>query len=550
MFCTKCGLDAGDSKFCPRCGAPVTAGESQHMTDMPQEQSGGGTAAPQEPAANTYDGGTQNLEQEIAEEFIFTAAPGMAYVKQKKKWPKILAIAAVIVLLLGTGTYFAYPYISEAVSPKKQAAAALKNAAAGFEALISNAVSGTPATTPAAAKHQSKGTMKLESLKIAGKDYLSDLKVDTFYCDVQMDAAAGEFGGTAGLSAGSGAPVLSYLFYTDSTYLYFQLPELFEQNYRIDLSGEVGAPFGEYMEIMQAMYAGGNTQSLSQYAGVIEAAVKSCVKGFNTMVDNFEYKKTGTQELEADGLRVKAAAYEVTVTADSLSKGMNAAVDALYEDKELSTYMSMISALTGYSKDVIKNTLALSLNGMRDFTFTMYVKDHRIVGLDVDLSRFDKSMDGIIELRLPGDKSSEYVRLKLADDDMEMTVKYDGRGDNVIFAVELVPDQNVYPGDYLNLNLDMRVSGNRAQLNRSGFEGKMDGVDMELKLSVDSTTEPFSGMGLSASQFTGALDLERLTREQGEKLLSDLEENFSVLQSLLSDSLYEELLNDFHTLME
>ena len=92
MFCTKCGFNLTEgAKFCPKCGNSIkSAADNAQAAEQPQ--------ASQQ---------SQPTGQALQQEPVNSNKP-----PKKKIWPVVTAIVAVLVLLAGIGTYFAYPYIS------------------------------------------------------------------------------------------------------------------------------------------------------------------------------------------------------------------------------------------------------------------------------------------------------------------------------------------------------------------------------------------------------------------------------------------------------
>lgn len=551
MFCTKCGFDAGNAKFCPRCGTPVEMEPGAQMSQAgearPQEKTGVPSAGNEQPQRDTYygnDAGEQLHESGI--QGMQAPENGAKSAGRKKKWPKVLAVIAAVAVVLGIGLYFAFPLIAEAVSPKKQAVAALKNAGGSFESLVSNAFSASSSGSSVSTKQQMKGAYKLENMEIDGENYLSNFKVDTVNYDIQLDSVNSLYSGTITLSSGSAAPVLSIKFYNDGSDVYFQIPELLTESFKVTVNLAGAGQAGNYYNVLSTLASGMDSASLEQYSAVIEAVVKDCVKGFNTMVDHCVYKKNGKQTLEADGLSAKTTSYDVTLTAKALSKGLNAAVDAMYDDKELSTYMTMISTFTGYSKDKIKAGIDTALAGMQDITFTMYVKDERIAALEMELAQFDNSTDGKISFKFLGEKVSDYFLMEVTESENSAVIKYDGTKNNKIVSCEM-KQKSAYQNEYFRLYLDMETSGKELVMNECSLKAELDDARMDFKISGKGAISDFSKMTLSPSDFANALNMEYLTTQQEEELYLELAENIEVFEKLFSDSFINSLTDRYST---
>lgn len=548
MFCTKCGFNAGNAKFCPKCGALMEtesgaemaqAGETQRQADAGIQPEGTG-----QPRRDTYDGnGIYEPQPAFDMQGMQEPDNGKKVMNRKKKWPKVLAVVAAVAVVLGIGLYFAFPLIAEAISPKKQAVAALKNASGSFESFVSNAVSASSSGASVSTKQQMKGAFKLENFGIDGENYLSNFKVDTVNYDVQLDSLNRLYGGTISLSSGNAAPVLSMKFYNDGPDVYFQIPELLTESFKVSIDTAAGGQMGSYYSLLSVFASATDSVSLEQYTAVIEAVVKDCVKGFNTMVDHCVYKKNGKQTLEADGLSVKTTSYDVTLTAEALSKGLNSAVDAMFDDKELSSYMTMLTAFAGYSKDKIKAGIDAAFAELPDVTFTLYVNDERIAAFEMGLSQFGESTDDKIMFQFLGEKLSDYFRMEVTADEMAVTLKYDGRNNNQIMSFDVKPQQGHYSNEYLSVYAVMALSDKEIVINEFSIKGKLEGTELDYKVSAKGAISDFSKMNLSASDFAGALNMDYLTAQQEEALYLEMAENVEVIQKLFTDSFINSLVN-------
>lgn len=565
MICSKCGFNANNAKFCPKCGAMMeapAAGQPQDAVQnaqQPQMEFGQNLQQPQtEFGQNTQQG--MQFGQNVQPQYAQSNMPNNG-LKKKKKWPKVAAIVAAVAVILGVGLFFAWPYVSQMFSPKKEAVAALKNASSSFESAVTNAVSGESMGVSIPAKQQSKGSYKLENLKIGTEDYLSYLKVDTVQYDYQVDTANHEMSGTIGLSKGNAAPVISMKFYTDGSTLYFQIPQMFTESFKVSIDsylntdlGELGEVSGledlgdiddywDFYETLSSLSSNMNAETLSQYSGVIEALAKNFVQGFNVTVDNCEYKKLENTTLESDDLSVKVTAYKVVLTEEALKKGMLETIDAIYSDSTLSVYASMLTSFSGYSKEKVKSSIEDSLDGMQDISFVLYVKDQKIAGMKFDLSTIDSSEDGTISLLFLGEKAFDYMVCEIADDDISVKLKYDGRNTNKKMSMDIVPDQRVYKGEYLNLYIDVESDGKMTTIHSCGVKGQLDDAEVDVKCSAQGTVSEFSKMDLAVSNFRNPIDIDKITEKQQEDIALELANNMAVFKQILSDALYNSLFS-------
>ena len=113
MFCTNCGHEVGNAKFCPACGEPVES----------EQQESENAAAPVEGTMIlNRNEQPQNAGQSVPEPSVM---PAPAALKKKKKKNKAVPVIVCLCLLLalGGGGYLAYKYYT---SPMKQFALQLE----------------------------------------------------------------------------------------------------------------------------------------------------------------------------------------------------------------------------------------------------------------------------------------------------------------------------------------------------------------------------------------------------------------------------------------
>lgn len=567
MFCTKCGYNAGDAKFCPKCGNSLVTNQNQQVTDQSaQEQTmnaSQGTVPEQTIDAQQQ---TQSGFEQANNNQQYSSQPygGQSYAsqpyggqtgmpqetpKKRSKLPKIVGLVAAIGIILGVVGFFAYPYIQEMFSPKKQAVAALKEAGSDFESFMTESVN-SMTTTSVSTKNQLKGSFELDSALVEGVDYLSYLKVDTVNYNFQMDALTGTASGMIGVSNGTGNDLLSIQFYTDEEYIYFKIPELFAESFRISISdldmGSTGyaiSPIGSASSALSYF----DPSSLAQYTDVIEAAIKDIMIGFDTMIDNCTYKKSESSTYESENGDIKVSIYEVSLTEKALTEGMNAAIDALYDDAAISSYMALLGTMMGGSKDTLKASVQTAFAGMEATPFTMYVNnDDKIVKLIFNISDFDKTVDGQLSVEFIGkDNLTDYVVFQ-ADIDGN-TIKYvvSNTSDNKIsFNLEVTPDQTFNSGEFLSVGAQITISEGNSKIDSLYLKGNIDGSQLDISMSGEMTTDTFSSMSLTEGSFYGYIDPTYLTEEEETELATELVNGLEVFRSILSDELYEVLFGD------
>lgn len=514
MFCTKCGFDAQDAKFCPRCG--------NRITDETQQQNFG-TGGENTPPQGGFGMPGYNASQ---------ASMPYGVPKKKKRWPLITALAVIIAAVLGVGVYFAYPYVRELISPERQAIEALKSVgyelADAVEDVMDNSSEGV------ALNQQSMGIISFDSFSADGEDFLSYVKVDTLQYDVQTNIETGEMSGTIGLANGSSDAVMTLNFYTYDDTMYFNIPELFSENFRVDLSDIVDSDlygiYG-YNNIFGYLFSGSGSYDISAYSDVVNAAVKDILSGYYRAVEEFEYKKLESTTLEADGLKSRVSVYRVTVTGEAVLSGFNKAIDALFDDSQVSVYLNMLSAYGSVSRESLKAAAASELAGMQDAEFTLYTRSGgRMAGIDVDLDEVTR-----LSMRFLGDDLSEHMNFSISDGDDSMAVSYKESGNDS----EIRFNFSLENGDFIDTYICYQSEENSVTMKDCDINMDFDGTTFELGLTGTVFAQEFSKMKFSATSFNGALNPERLTTQQQTALVNEFAENGSVLKNVVSDELYK-----------
>lgn len=566
MFCTKCGFDAQDAKFCPRCGSPITDGTEPQMNAQPQAatpQAGNNAqpqgapyqaennAQPQAAASETENSvppqagnnvppqggfaqgaptGGQNFGMpgyNGAQGTVFYAAP-----KKKKRWPLITALVIVIVAVLGVGTYFAYPYVKEIISPRRQAVEALKSIGAEFAEAVDDVMDNSSDGVPV--KQQAVGALSFDSFSADGEDFLSYVKVDTLQYDIQADAETGEVGGTIGLSSGNSDAVITLNFYMDGRDMYFNVPQLFSENFRVDLSDISGGDLDDiysYYNLFGYYMQGNGSLDISAYSDVVNAAVNDVLSGYYKAVDEFEYKKLESTTLESDGLSAKVSSYRVTVTGDALISGVNEAIDSLFDDSQVSPYLGMLSAYGYASRESLKQSAANELADMQDFSFILYTRSGgRMAGLDVDLED-----DVKLSVRSLADDLSEHVNISVSDVSDSVSVSFKEAGNETQMKFNMA----VSGGDFFDIYISCQSDENTVTIKDFDINMDIDGTEFSLEVAGLSSAKEFSSMKFSPSYFKGALNPEMLTSSQQTALVNEFAQNGSILKKVVSDELYK-----------
>ncbi len=554
MICNQCGYEAGDAKFCPRCGCNLMENRTSEQTQQAQStqfaqsaqfgQFGQPTESTQfaqfgQPTEYAqYGQPTEQAQFGQPAQFAQFGQPGM---KKKKKWPKVLGIIAALAVVLGVGIFFAYPYLSNIFSPKKQAVTALKNAGNDFEQAVAGAFDRASNTASLPNKQEWKGSVRLDHVMYDQENLMDMLNVDTLQYDCQFDVGENKLSGVLGLAAKEASPVLTIQFYMDDSALYFKVPELLEESFKVPLNTlDIG---GLDAGSISDMMSGGSTQILSQYSEALEALVEDLMQGFDVLIEKCTYNKLSNKELQSGDKRINASAYRVMITRDAVAGGIGEAIDAVFSDSRLSLYVGMLSSAVNVSKETIKKDIEDSLKNMRDIPFMLYVKNSRIVGIEIEFSDIDPDMSGSLTAKFLGKTASEFVELEIYSDEMKAVFTYDATSGSQVFDVSLEPVGTGSSGQFIKMHSSMREEGSGIVIDEFSLTASVDDVYVDAGCSASASVSEFSTQSLAASDFKNAIDITRnMTQRQQQSLYLELADNISVLKKIFSDKLYSQLL--------
>ena len=600
MFCSKCGYDAQNAKFCPKCGNPIKITQPQQETVTPQQsvqpqgtvqsqQTGAQSqqfgAQPQQFGTQPQQTGTQpqqfgaqpqqfgtQPQQTGAQPQQFGTQPqqfgtqpqmGMPQPqsqpempkakKKKKKWPIVLVCVLAGIILLGVAGYFAYPYIDEMLHPKKQAITALKNAGADFESCINDSIDKFT-TTGISDKQEMKGSFKIGSANIDGSNYLSYLKVDTVNYDIQTSLSSNEISGTVSLASGSSKPVVQATFYTDNSYLYFNIPEISSTSFRVSLSYLGVSTYGSSVYRAGSSVSGLgslNSSTVSLYADVFKAVVSDIMGAFDNIVDSCEYNKVESTTYKSDNGDIKVNVFEVTVNQKALEAGIDSAIDNIYGDSKLTSYLSLLS-IYGMNKDTLKSEAKKEISGMQPVKFKIYVnKDNKIVKATVDASEFGEDSGEVSASFIGKDNLYDYVVFEIKDVEnasAKFVVKKDS--DDVSFSMDITPDQTQYKGEYISAGIDMSVSGTNVTIKNVYVKGKADKDTIDVSGSGQYALSNFSSMTYGKTYFGNTIEInDKFLSTPGINVVEYYNNINKIAQQLLSDSLYNQYFKSLNSQM-
>jgi hypothetical protein len=343
----------------------------------------------------------------------------MKFTKKTKGWSVILA--AFLLVVFGAGTAFAYPYIETAVSPKTQVLMSLKTIETDCQEQmeenfdILNALL-TDKTTFSGAVSQAE---------FDSYDLIQYYGYDGENISVQTDA--GER--TADINVNS----------TDRKITFEELLK--------KCGGQ------DYQKFLDAV----DNDTMLEYMDMLKKAANHSDAFFSTVLDKSLYEKNGKETLDIDGSQIFTTMYTVTITKEALLSGVEAFLDAVYDDTELSAYMTMFATFTGESKNSLNEKVQ---ELFADFTYvTVRVaidKQKNIVELATE---FDTDF-AYVTVTAKGQNSwNETVIYTANTQRSEMTVYEKNDGEKTDYDISAQYHKNI-ENEYSFLNVKLQKENN------------------------------------------------------------------------------------------
>lgn len=530
MFCTKCGTDVGNCIFCPNCGKRVEKLEETPIgtTEAPIEASETLETPIEIPSDKTY---TFGIEQ-----------------PKKKKWLKLAGIIAAVLVVLGTGIYFAYPMVIQIINPKEYAVATLKSTTSKLQDSMNNAITNADFTAQTDAQEASI-SLQLDKFELKNNSILSDLSGNNVTITVQKSTSDNIMAGTI-LLGKSSSTALSIEYYIEDNNLKFKIPQLSSKTFSIELSSLTSAtdsPFGNAFNIAGNSSSTDIEKYLNQYSNVIKAVIQDVIKGLDTVIDNSEYTKTDRKTYESENGNIKVSVFDVVITEDAIKKGTIAIINNLFNDKELSSYASMFTMFSKQTKqDLISNVESANL-GIGNIPFTIYINNKKeIVKAILDLNKINGN-DTVVSMEFIGDKNIYgYVVLNMASEgsSIKLTSKNDTDGFDLSMDAHFA-DDTIYKDQTINCEVQgkSQVSENNTNvtINKMNASGNYEGEAFEIALSGNATTKSISSVTIKSASFSNAIDIEKMTDNEKKLVLTEVSNNLPKLKGILSDKLIDKM---------
>lgn len=321
------------------------------------------------------------------------------YNKKKRKGLAAILVMA-IVIVLGGGTAFAYPYLETAYSPKAQVLAALQTAGEeskqGMQTMISEVSDLLTGQT------QLAGNVTFTRAELDGKDYLKEHVLSKGTFKLQLDAAKRTVNGNI-TAEGSEKKREAEVSVGEK-----DLKEFLKE-----------AGYESYYNRLHTILNSVDADTMQEYMQVADKLTEQAYGAAGTVLNQSTYEKEGKEMLEINGTQLSTVKYTVTVGKEAWMAGVEDFLNRVYADKELNSYTTMLATFTGYSK--------YDLQQQAETLFSDFTQVNLYVYLDKDknLVRLSTSFDtGFCEAVLEAqglEKWNEQTAVRIKSERSELT---------------------------------------------------------------------------------------------------------------------------------
>lgn len=545
MFCTKCGFNAGEAKFCPKCGNTLSVNVEKLQPEQPMQPiQPVQLVQPEQPIQQSQNEipyqtvQLDNMQYQQAQQMNNAYQPiqqmDNAYHtvpngnktarKKKKKGPLVLIAVVAFIALLGVGGYLMYPYIESALSPKKDAVTALKAASAGFETSFNETVDGI--NISAGSKINSEGFLTVEKLTVENTDYLKQVKVNTLNYDIFSDVENLKTSGTIGLSDGSSSSVINAKYYMDKSKIYVSVPELFSDKFVLDLSSsDADDLYRTYSKIAGTVSA----EDEQVYKNLAKKLVSYGTDCFDECVDASQITKNKEKiALQVDGKEAKAVTYNVLLESRVLEEKLLSMIDKMYSDSEVSVYMTMLSTFGNVKKDDLRQSVKDFVQDVGNVEYMIYVVDKKIVKATTADS---EGIEYVLDFT-----SQNAVSYSVLNETSTATLTC--KNDNEAIKISAVIKED---NEELSMYVDISKDNDKLKLNELSAKSTISNAGFDIKLKGENRTDETQTMKVDVGDFSGAYNPDNATDEQMIKLGADFIKNFPVLKKVVSDEVYQSI---------
>jgi len=543
MFCTKCGTNVSEGIFCPKCGnriipitseSPVTPVETSETPIQTTETPATSEipVTPVTPVAPVEDAFSFGIEKPI---------------KKKKKWPMVAGIVAAVLIVLGVAGYFAYPMLLPIVNPKAYAVSAFKNSTAKIADNVDNVIATTDfsaATSP----QEVSISLQLDKLDVQSGSVLSDFSGKNVTMTIQASPSDQVESGTITLGT-SGAAALSIQFYIDASNITFKIPELSSQTFTISMSSitdNLDYSYSEMSSMMGSLSGSDIQKYMNQYSSQIKAVVQDTIKGLDTVIDNSDYTRTDSKTYESENGDIKVSVYDVVISEEAIKKGVLVAIDSIFNDKELSSYVSLLTMAIGETKQELITEVANADLGIDKIPYTVYINNKKeIVKTIFDFNKITGD-DATMSLEFIGkDSIYDYVVADVKADTTSVKFIAKNEASGFYYGADVRPDQTEYKDQFITFGIQGNTQKSGSDVNitidKLFATGNIEGEDFDISLSGKTTSKAISSVPAKSASFSKAIDVEYMTTAQEKSILTEMSNNIPKLKGKLSDSLISKM---------
>ena len=509
MFCAKCGKNVSEGIFCPNCGDRII---------------------PETPETSVEEDFSFGLEKPTKK-------------KKNKKWLKVTGIVAAALIVLGIAGYLAYPMLLTIISPKAYAVEALKNTTSNLATNVNDVITNadfSAATTP----QEVSITLQIDKLDVQSGSILSEFSGKNVTMTIQVSPSDEVEAGTITLAT-SGTSVLSIQFYMDASNITFKIPELSSQTFSMSLSSitdNSDISYSQISSILSSLSSSDIQKYMKQYSPLIKAVVQDTIKGIDTVIDNADYKKTDSKTYESDNGNKKVSVFDIVISEEAVRKGVLATIDNLFNDKELTSYVSMLTMATGQTKQKLISMVESADLGIDSIPITVYInKNKEIVKTIIDFNKMTGD-DAEVSVEFIGkDSIYDYVVANIISDTTTAKLIAKNESDVFYYGVEIRPDQTTYKDQFLTFGIQgtLQKSGTDVDvaIDNMFANGSIEGEDFDVAFSGKASSKTISSAPSKSSNFSKSMDVEYLTTAQKKTILTEVSNNIPKLKGKLSDSL-------------
>ena len=223
------------------------------------------------------------------------------YNKKKRKGLAAILVMA-IVIVLGGGTAFAYPYLETAYSPKAQVLAALQTAGEeskqGMQTMISEVSDLLTGQT------QLTGNVTFTRAELDGKDYLKEHGLSKGTFKLQLDAAKRTVNGNI-TAEGSEKKREAEVSVGEK-----DLKEFLKE-----------AGYESYYNRLHTILNSVDADTMQEYMQVADKLTEQAYGAAGTVLNQSTYEKEGKETLEINGTQLSTVKYTVTVGKEAWMAG-------------------------------------------------------------------------------------------------------------------------------------------------------------------------------------------------------------------------------------